>query len=343
MDEATLDLVYKLIFNVALFFIMMIPGIIIKKCHLASDTFGKGISNFILYVAQPVLVFEAYVQPFNEEILKNSIYVLVISMLMHALFALVAILAFKRAKDSARRMLKMTTVFSNAAFMGIPLIDAVFGSDATIYATIYNITFNLFLWSLGVYFCTENRDMDKNGQTDSKKQSASNAFSTLGKAFVHPVTIAAVLGLLVFCLKLDWLFTTPFLVEDKNLIGESLISIKSLVAPLSMVVIGIRLADINFKGFFKDVYMYVFIFLRHFALPFVTILLIALAGAIGIELGDTVPLVLIIMSATPAASSSTMFAEKFDCDAAYASKLVAFSTILSIVTMPVMLMIANLF
>ena len=337
------DITVKLVFYVAILFVMMVPGIILKKCHLVPDGFGKGISNLVLYVAQPVLVFQAYIRPFDMEILKNSVSVLILSVIMHSIFAVVAIVAFKKAKDSARRMLRTATVFSNAAFMGIPLIEAVLGSEATIYATVYNITFNIFLWSLGVYFCTAYRDMDKDGDIDSRKERLSTVFSSLGKAFVHPVTIAAFLGILVFLLPIDGLFTTPFLVEDKNIIWESLTMIKNLVAPLSMVVIGLRLADISFKGFFTDLYMYLFIFLRHFGLPFATVLLVALVKAIGIDIGDTVPLVLIIMSATPAASSSTMFAEKFDCDAAYASKLVAFSTILSILTMPAMLLIANLF
>lgn len=339
MDGITL----KVVFYVAILFIMMVPGIILKKCHLVSDTFGKGVSNLVLYVAQPVLVFTAYIVPFSIEILRNSLYILLFSVLMHSVFAAVAVFAFKKAEDSARRMLRMTTVFSNAAFMGIPLIEAVLGSVAAIYATVYNITFNIFLWSLGVYFCTSKRDMDKDGDIDSRKERFTMVFSSLGKAFTHPVTIAAALGILAFVLKLDRFFDSPFLAEEQNLIWEALVMIKNLVAPLSMVVIGLRLADISFKGFFKDLYMYIFIFLRHFGLPLVTILLITFVKAIGIDLGETVPLVLIIMSATPAASSSTMFAEKFDCDAAYASKLVAFSTILSILTMPVMLIVANLF
>ena len=337
------EITSRLVFYVAILFIMMIPGVILKKCNLISDGFGKGISNLVLYIAQPVLVFQAYIRPFDMNILKNSLSVLLISIVMHIIFAIVAIVVFKKAEDSARRMLRTATVFSNAAFMGIPLIEAVLGSEATIYATVYNITFNIFLWSLGVYFCTAGRDMDKDGDIDTRTETTVNAFSSLGKAFTHPVTIAAFLGILVFLLPIDSIFTEPFMVKDKNIIWEALTMIKNLVAPLSMVVIGIRLADISFKGFFSDLYMYAFIFLRHFALPFVTVLLVALVKAVGIDLGETVPLVLIIMSATPAASSSTMFAEKFDCDAAYASKLVAFSTILSIATMPVVLMLANLF
>lgn len=337
------DITVKLIFYVAILFIMMVPGVILKKCRLVQDSFGKGISNLVLYVAQPVLVFQAYVRPFDVEILKNSLAVLILSTAMHSMFAIVAIVTFKKAEDNARRMLKTATVFSNAAFMGIPLIEAVLGSEATIYATVYNITFNIFLWSLGVYFCTAKRDMDNDGDIDSRKERAAAVFSSLGKAFVHPVTIAAFLGILVFLLPIDSFFTAPLLSENKNIIWEALTMIKNLVAPLSMVVIGLRLAEINFKGFFRDIYMYVFIFLRHFGLPFATILLMELVKAVGIDIGETVSLVLIIMSATPAASSSTMFAEKFDCDAGYASKLVAFSTILSIVTMPVMLLVANLF
>ena len=324
-----------LIFYVALLFIMMVPGIIMKKCKLSTDGFGKGVSNLVLYIAQPALVFLAYVRPFDMEILKNAIVVLVISVIMHTIFAMIAMTVFYRAEDSARRMLSFATVFSNAAFMGIPLIEAVLGSEATIYATVYNITFNIFLWSLGVYFCTVKRDMDKDGDIDTRMESASIAASSLGKAFIHPVTIAAGLGILFFLLPIDGYIPTIAM--------DSLTMLKNLVAPLSMVVIGLRLADISFKGFFKDKFMYVFIVLRHFALPLVTILMLFLLKTVGVNISETVYMVLVIMSATPAASSATMFAEKFDCDAAYVSKLVAFSTILSIASMPLVVMLANLF
>ena len=330
-----MDITPTLIFYVALLFIMMVPGIIMKKCRLSTDGFGKGISNLVLYIAQPALVFLAYVRPYDSVILKNSIVVLVVSIAMHAVFAVVAVVAFKKAEDSARRMLSFATVFSNAAFMGIPLIEAVLGSEATMYATVYNITFNLFLWSLGVYFCTSKRDMDKDGDIDTSHERAQMLLSSLKKAILHPVMLAAFLGIFFFILPIDGYI--PKIAID------SLTMLKNLVAPLSMVVIGLRLADINFKGFFRDVYMYVFVVLRHFALPFVTIMMILFVRLIGIEVSATVSTVLVIMSATPAATSATMFAEKFDCDAAYVSKLVAFSTILSIASMPLVVMFANLF
>ena len=143
----------KLIYNVALLFIMMIPGVLMKKCRLCSDSFGKGISNLVLYIAQPALTFVAYLRPYDGRILVNSLYVFIFSIILHALFAVVAINFFKKAPDTMQRMLRFATVFSNVAFMGIPLIAAVLEADypgSTVYALIYSITFNVFLWSLGV-------------------------------------------------------------------------------------------------------------------------------------------------------------------------------------------------
>jgi predicted permease len=159
----------KVIYNVALLFIMMIPGILLKKCKLSTDGIGKGISNLVLYIAQPALIFLAYLRPFDKEILINSAYVLALSVVVHIIFSVVAMNCFRKSPDSARRMLRFATIFSNAAFMGIPLISAVLEETypgATVYASIYNITFNLFLWSLGVYICTDKRDVNQNGVED---------------------------------------------------------------------------------------------------------------------------------------------------------------------------------
>lgn len=339
-------IVNAIIYNVGIFFIMMIPGIILKKCNMISDGFGKGLSNLVLYIAQPALIFLAYVRDFDGKILLNSLYVFVFSIISHVLFSVVAIQTFKKAPDCAGRMLKFATIFSNAAFLGIPLINAVLEEaypGSTLYASIYNITFNLFLWSLGVKICTEGRDGNENGICDYQDAKleiskdigikTKNGGSIL-KALIHPVTIAAGLGLIFFILPIN--SYVPKIVID------SLTMLKNLVAPLSMVVIGIRLADIDLRGIHKDKYMYIFLGLRHFVLPLIMVAIIKLIGLTGLDIHPAVSMVVIIMAATPAASSATMFAEKYSCDASYVSKLVTISTILSIGTMPLIIYLFNL-
>lgn len=335
----------KIIYKVLLLFTMMIPGIIIKKCSLAPEGFGKGLSNLVLYIAQPALVFLAYLKDYDSEILINSVYVFLLSIVAHGIFTAAAIPAFRKAPDNARRMLSFATVFSNAAFMGIPLISAVLEKDfpgATLYASIYNITFNLFLWTLGVFFCTEGRDLDNNSVPDHVDE-IKNKMS-FKKALLHPITIAAVLGLITFCFSLHIYVPTLLketiglpaeLVDSLSLlVTESLGLLKGLVEPLSMLVIGLRLADMEFKGCFKDKHLYVFLGLRHIALPLLMVGIIKLLGLIGLAIHPAVSAVVVIMAAAPAATSATMFAEMYSCDSVYVSRAVTISTLLSVITMP---------
>ena len=306
-----MNVVPEIIYNVGLLFIMMIPGILLKKLNMIPDGFGKGLSNLVLYIAQPALIFLAYVRDFDKQILINSAYVFVLSIIVHALFAVVAMLLFRSAEDAHRRMLRFATIFSNAAFMGIPLIAAVLEDKypgATLYASIYNITFNLFLWSLGVFICTSKRDINNNAVDDYKEVSSltrpegddeivKDSSASPLKALYHPVTIAALIGLVFFILPIN-----NYIPE---IITESFSMLKNLVAPLSMVVIGLRLADMSFKGMFSDKHMYLFLALRHVILPLATVGIIKLAGLLGLVISPVVAMVVVILAATPAGISNS--------------------------------------
>ena len=135
-------MISSIIYNVLILFIMMVPGVIMKKCKLTPDGFGKGLSNLVLYIAQPALVFLAYVREFDQNVLINSLWIILFAVVTHLIFAVIALLLFNHAEDAKRRMLRFATIFSNAAFMGIPLIGAVMGDEALIYASMYNIVFS---------------------------------------------------------------------------------------------------------------------------------------------------------------------------------------------------------
>ncbi len=337
-----MNITTKLIFQVAILFLMMVPGIILKKTKLVSADFGKGISNLILYIAQPVLVFYSYINYSGTflDIWQNILCVFLLSVLAHMLFCVVAIPVFRKAPPERAKMLKLTTIFSNAAFMGIPLIEILLGSEYAIYASIYNITFNLFLWTLGVHLCTHNAgtDFDGDGDVDlaDALKSASHHAKAAGavkKVLLHPVTLASVLGLVALVSGLN---ISVFEKCNLTIISDSLAMIKNLVAPLSMVVIGLRLPDIQIKGMFGDIYMYIFLALRHLVLPAAFLYLMKLFVLIGLPVSDGVALTTLILASTPSATSATMFAEKYNCDAPYTSRLVIISTVLSILTMPIL-------
>ena len=337
-----MDIIGDLIMNVAILFLMMVPGIILKKCKLVGADFGKGISNLILYIAQPVLVFYAYLSFEGTflDIWQNILTVFLLSILAHVLFCVVAIPVFKKAPEARAKMLRLTTIFSNAAFMGIPLIEILLGAENAIYASIYNITFNLFLWTLGVHLCTHEPGTDFDGDGDSdladtlkSAKHHANAAGAAKKVLLHPVTLASVLGLVCLVLGVN----TALLAQcHLSIFSDSLFMIKNLVAPLSMVVIGLRVPDIRLSGMLRDIYMYIFLVLRHLALPGVLLLIMKFMMLIGVPISEGVALTTLILASTPSATSATMFAEKYDCDAPYTSRLVIISTLLSILTMPLL-------
>ena len=334
-----------LILNVGVLFIMMLPGLIMKKCSLSKDGFGKSLSSLVLYIAQPALIVYAYISCESSfaDIWQNALWVLALSVVSHVIFTVAATLLFRGAEESKAKMLKFATVFSNAAFMGIPLVKLILGAEAAIYASVYNITFNAFLWTLGVHFCTrkEGEDVDKDGDVDavdvlkSAKQNIKSSGS-VKRLLLHPVTTASVVGVILLAsgINLEVLAAARL-----GFISDSIRMLSELVAPLSMTVIGLRLADLDLRGFFRDGYMYIFLALRHLALPLAVIGVIKLLGAAGIELSEAVSQVTVIMASAPAATSATMFAEMYDCDANYVSRLVIVSTILCILTMPLCILL----
>jgi predicted permease len=245
----------------------------------------------VLYIAQPALTFVAYLRPYDEKILINSAYVLVFSILLHGIFAYLSLNMYKKSPDGVRRMLRFATIFSNVAFMGIPLISVVLEADypgSTMYALIYNITYNIFLWSLGAKICTEGRDENKNGIDDHDDHKNS---TSIIKAFIHPTTIASAIGLVFFILPIEGY--VPDIAE------EAFVMLKNLVAPLSMLVIGLRLPDISFKGILKDTGMIVFVIMRHFALPLLALGLVKAAGLF-LDIDPAVEMVIVILAAAPA-------------------------------------------
>ena len=327
--EIALDLIYQ----VAILFLMMVPGVILKKCRLCCEHFAKGLSGLVLYIAQPALIFLAYLRPYDKTVFINCLWVLALALFAHLLFAGAALLFYRKASDGQKRILRLATVFGNAAFMGVPMVGVLLGAEALLYASVYNIVFNLFLWSFGVLVCTHGKDMDGDGDHDEHDRAAikRDILLMVRRTLLHPVTLAAALGLVFFFLP----------IEDAvpDLLIDSISMLSNLVAPLAMMVIGLRLSDIRFKGFFRDTSALLCIALRHLVLPLAVIGATKLLSLAGAPISTTVVKVVVILAATPVATSASMFAERYDCDACYAGKIVTVSTVLSIVTMPLLLLL----
>lgn len=300
--------VSTLFISVLLLLLMIVPGVLMSKFRLSNDLFGKGLANLILYITQPALIIYAYIRDFDREILFRAIAVLLFSIVAHIIFALISFSLYKAYPRDLRQIFRFATIFTNAGYMGIPLIKSILGDEATIYASIYVIIFNVFFWTIGCYIFTEDKK-----------------YISIKKALLNPSTISTFIGFLFFFLPINQYVP--------GVINNLLVSLKDMVAPLSMIVIGLQLSKINIKGVFKDLKMYKFLVLRMLIIPTIIWGVLKLASICGYS-DPTVMAVTLLCSATPVATATSMLAELYDGNSPYASKIVSISTILSILTMP---------
>lgn len=302
---------------VFLLFLMIVPGFIMRKARLASDSLPLGFTNTILYITQPAMIIAGFFRARDMEILKNAALVLILSFVTHVMFLFAVKLFFRGAEKETRKVYHFGTVFSNAGYMGIPLISMVLGDEAAIYASVYIVAFNFFCWSFGALIYSEDR-----------------SYISPKKMLVNAATVPTVIGIIFFVTNLYSVIPETVTVFTY----DALTMLKNTVAPMSMMIIGMRLADLELKGAFRDRYLYLGLALRLVIFPLGAFALLIICKLLGIY-SETAFTVVLICSATPVASATCMFAEKFNSDSRTASKFVSISTVLSLATMPLMVLL----
>ncbi len=309
----------QIVSRVLLLFLMVIPGYLLRKANIidGQSKVSRGLSDIVIYVSQPAMIIYGYITDFSREILFNCLGVLVCSIGAHFFFFGIAKLLFRKESKEKQAVLRFSTVFSNAGFMGIPLIESLLGATAAVYAAIYLISFNFFCWSVGCMMFTGDRK-----------------YMSVKKILINPATVPTFIGLIFFLL--------PINAYIPSVACEGLEMLKATVAPLSMMVIGIRLAESDIKSSFKDKNLPLYVFVRMIFFPAVVWGLMRLLSFCGIYESEIATTVMLILASTPTATMACMFAEKFGGDAVYASKIVSVSTVFSIVTMPFLALLLTL-
>ncbi len=289
-------------------FLLIGVGAACAKARLLDGAAVKAMANLVLYIATPCVIVKSCMREFDPAMLWGFLTVVAVAAVNHALLILIARWTFPNGEEARRRVLRCGTVFSNAGYMAIPLQQAILGDDGVFYCAAYVIVFNVFLWTYGL--------MEMSGQRKlSPKQ-----------ILLNPGVIGVAAGLLLFLLPIP----VPALVQDA--VGH----MAALNTPLPMVVIGYYLAQTNLLSALRDKASWLCVALRLVGLP-----LLALGGLLlcGVR-GDLLTACMICIS-TPVATACTMFATRYDRDTGLSVNLVSVSTLLSVVTIPLLVALSN--
>jgi len=289
-------------------FVLMAIGFGAGKARMLDDAGSKGISRLLVNFILPALIIESMQRPFTAELRDLAFRMLGVSFLAYALaFALSWI--FVRAigsKGPERGAHAFGAVFSNCAFMGFPVVEAILGKDAIFAASIANIPFQLLAFSVGPYMLAK---------------AAGGKIRLGASSFVTPAAVASVLGFGFFVGN----------IALPEALGGALGILGDTTTPLSMVLIGSIIARMDYRMAIGKARLYATSLYRLALFP------LALFGALrAMGLGWLLLSLPVILAAMPVAANSAILAEAYGGDSETASSLVLVSTILSLLTIPVL-------
>lgn len=305
----------QLINQIVLMFCLMLVGVLINKLEFMHSQTSSDLTNVLLYIVSPCLIINAFEQPYSGSRIKQFLLAIAGVFLLYIVEIIVAKLVFGRMKNqNLRRIAQYGSIYSNAGFMGIPLISALFGSEGVFFAVVSLAAFNIFSWTQGVSLFND----EKNGSAEK---------TDWRQVLLNPNIIAIFLGILIFI----------FSVKIPSIPNQVIKYVGSINTPLSMIVIGNSLANIKFSRDMLNKEIGLTILLRNLLFPIIGIVLLKVLGVTGIAFYTT-----IVMAACPVAGLVVLFTLQADGDTAPAISLMSLSTILSLITIPMVFALGSL-
>lgn len=282
--------------------LLLCIGVIARKRNIITYDGRKSLSALVINVILPFNIINSFRIELSANILKQCAVVLAVAIVTQIFYILISKVLYTKFPDNKKPVLEYATICSNAGFMGNPIVEAIYGSQGLLYASIALIPLRVAMWSAGLSLFTK---------TDKK--------SVVKKLLTHPCIIAVYIG---FALMITQVNLPTF-------IGDTIKIVSNCNTAISMIVIGAILAEIDVKQLIEKSLLYYSAW-RLVLIPLIVFLALKCLKLDTMAIGVTV-----LLAAMPAGSTTVMLADTYGADSKYASSCVFVSTILSMLTLPI--------
>ena len=286
-------------------FLLIAIGYTLYKTKKITKEGSRDMAAPLLHIILPCVIVKSFCTEYSVEKSNHLLISFVLSIVCLGISMLISRLFFKK-----RSIDQFGAAFSNAGFMGIPLIQAILGESVVIFAAPFIAVLNILQWTYGVFVLT------------GKKEAVS-----LKKILTNPVLISLVIGIICFCSQV----TLP------KIVSTTITYVAGMNAPIAMIVLGVYLAQANIKELFTESVLYINAAVRLIVIPLVTIAILTFLPA-NLKMAK---FALLIVASAPVGSNVAVYAQLNGMDYTYASKTVCMSTLLSIATMPLIMFVAQ--
>ena len=285
-------------------FAMMLAGALMKKKGVIDEAGKRCLSELCINLVIPCNIFKSCLIQFNLDILRSCAVLLLSAVLLEVLFLVLNRFLFNRYDAQRKKVLQYCTIVPMSGFLGNPIAEGIYDQVGVLYTSIFLIPMRIVMWSVGTTYFIADAEVDK------KK--------VLKNVLTHPCLVAIYLG--VFCMVTQ-LQLPAVITETARYIGNC-------NSALTMFIVGTILTDVPLRSIFS-VDTLLFGVLRLGLLP---------AAALGVglllHLEPAALGVSVLMSGMPAGATAAIFAAKYGSDAPFATRCVVFTTLLSMVTLP---------
>lgn len=291
-------------------FLMIFMGYLIVKTGLVRDDDSKVLSKIILYLIVPCVIINAFQVDYTTDTVKGLLIAFAASVMTQVILLVVI--------SVAGRLLHLNEVevasvyYSNSGNLIVPIVTFILGQEWVLYGCVFMSVQLVFLW------------------THCKKIISREASYDWKKIILNINMISIFIGVILFFTK----------IRLPEIIGNTLASVGTMIGPASMIVTGMLFAGMNLKQIFANKRVYFITFLRLIAVPLIALVLIKLSNLASFSAdGNKIMLIVFLAIITPSASTVTQMCQVYGNDSKYASAINVMTTLLSIITMPVMVML----
>ncbi len=311
---------------VATLTVILAVGFLCRKVGIINDIASKNLSKLILMVGQPaMLIYSMSNAEYSKKNVNMAWIMLIMGFVFHGVLALIAYfmaLPYKKNLDE-EKISEFSFLFANCAFIGFPIFEALLGPDGLFMAAFLTFSFNVLVWTWGLgIFARKRADIKMN----------------IKKVLLNFGTVPCVIGFAFYLLKAPSIgFEMP------EFILKALGYLTNLCTPISVLITGSLIATQSIKKIFCSWKIYYFNAVKLVVLPLIICLISKIIiTLIPVEGLDIYAKFFTAAAALPAASSVSMMSETYGLDSGYSSLAVGTSSVLSVLSLPLTMMLAQL-
>lgn len=293
---------------VATMLLYAMPGFILIKTKIVKKDQISAFAKLLMYVLSPCLVFNSLTRnEFNIALVKEMLIAFVFIFFAFLIGLITFFFVFKKKSDDVKyRIYNLATTLANCAFMGVPILEALFPDypQAIAFSAMASLALNILGWSVASYIISRDK-----------------IYISIKKILLNPATIALVVAIPFFV----------FQIQIPNLINNMIVLLAKMTTPLCMLIMGMRLACASLKKVFLVPSQYLIVAIKQVIFP-----LVAFVILLPLPLANEMKASIYILTACPVASVVLNFSEMIGKGQEEASSLVLLGTMLSSITIPVM-------